>query len=113
MIMTQRTRPEAPKDDKYVDDQTAPIDQFDAERAHLKTVLDDVAPEVAAAMKAAGLLTEVLFMDPAKGEALVNFATGIDPIHSDWPQAREIICSIVSSRVGLEGLRCRNVPCAS
>jgi hypothetical protein len=80
MIMTQRTQPEA-------DDRTAPVNQFDAERAHLRMALNDIAAEVAAAMKAAGLSIEVLFMDPVGDEALINLA--------------------------IEGLWCRSVPCAS
>ncbi len=106
MIMTQRTQPEA-------DERTAPVNQFDAERAHLRMALDDIAAEVAAAMKAAELSIEVLFMDPASGDALINFATDMDPVPRDWPQVQRIICRIVSSRVGIEGLCCRNVPCAS
>jgi hypothetical protein len=106
MIMTQRTQPEA-------DDRTAPVNQFDAERAHLRMALDDIAAEVAAAMKAAGLSIEVLFMDPVGDEALISFATDIDPLHSDWPQAKEIICCIVGHKVGIEGLWCRSMPCAS
>jgi hypothetical protein len=88
-------------------------DHLRANRAHLRMTLDDMNAEVAIAMKEAGLSIEVLFMDPVGDEAVVNFATDIDPAHRDWPQAQQIICGIVSDRVGIEGLRCRSVACAS
>jgi hypothetical protein len=52
-------------------------------------------------------------MDPVGDEALINFATDIDPVHRDWPQAQRIMCGIVSAKVGIDGLWCRAVPCAS
>jgi hypothetical protein len=111
--MAALNQPEVPQYDECGDDRNAPVDRFAVEQAHLRMVLDEVAADVAAAMKDAGFSVEVFFTSPADGEALLNFATDIDPLHSDWPQVREIICSIVSSRVGIEGLWCRNVPCAS
>lgn len=86
--MAQPTQPEAPQYDEYVDDWNALLDQFDAERAHLRMTRDDVAAEVALAMKDAGLSIKALFMDPSPGQALLRFATDMDPVHRDWPQAR-------------------------
>ena len=72
-----------------------------------------MAAEVVAAIKVVGLQIKVLFMDPVDDEALVNFATDLDGPHGEWTQASEIICSFVGRQVCIEGLWCRNVPCAS
>ena len=110
VIMARRNQPEAPQYDECGDDRNAPVDRFAVDRAHLRMTRDDLATEVVAALEAAGLSIKVLFMDPVGDEALINFATDIDPVNRDWPRVMEIICSIVGRRVGIDGLWCRNVP---
>lgn len=55
MIMTDRTQPEAPQYDESGHDWNATVDRFAVERVHLRTTWADLAVEVAAALKAAGL----------------------------------------------------------
>ena len=110
--MAELNQPEVPRDE-CADRPMVPDNHFDAERAHLRMVLDEVAAEVAVAMQDAGFSIKVLFTSPADGEALLNFATDIDPHHENWPRVRQIICNVVGTKIGMKGLRCRCVGCAA
>jgi hypothetical protein len=112
-MMAQSIQTEVRIGSEGADDLMAAEDHLRANRTHLRMTLDDMNAEVAVAMKEAGLSIEVLFMEPVGDEAVVNFATDLDPADRDWPQAQQIICGIVSSRVGIDGLWCRSVPCTA
>jgi hypothetical protein len=73
--------------------------------------LNKIASRVRTALDDSGLDIEVFFMIPSSGEALMTFATPVDPSEEDWARANKIICDVVENTIGIEGLRSRALPC--
>ncbi len=80
-------------------------------RKQLTSTLKEIAAEVTAAFAEAGIKIPIYFSVPISGNSLLTFATPTDPGHEDWNRATEIVCAIVSAKVGIEGLRASNLPC--
>ena len=88
-------------------------DWFADRRHQLKELLDAIASEVTSALKDAGFKFPIFLTVPSLGETLLTFATPLDPSHQDWQKATQMVCSIVGAKIGLEGLRSREVPCVA
>jgi hypothetical protein len=69
-------------------------------RKKLTGVLPQIAAEVAAAMSSASLHLPVFFAVPGSGDALVTFATPLDPDDEDWDRACAIVCQVVKALLG-------------
>jgi hypothetical protein len=81
------------------------------QRQHLTSSLTEIASEVTAALADAGLRIPVFFTVPSSGDALMTFATPMDPSDEDWIRACEIICPIVGNKIGMSNLYSRSLPC--
>ncbi len=84
----------------------------DAQREIIKLVLDEVAAEVATALREAHLDFPVFLTVPTSGESLATMACPLDPSDGDWSHASAIVCRIIGRRLGDVRLRGRSLHCA-
>jgi len=87
-------------------------DGIDAQREVIRQSLDEIANDVGMALRDAGLRFPVYLTVPSGGDALVTFATPLDPSDNDWLQASTIVSRIVSKTLGDIPLRNRHQECA-
>jgi hypothetical protein len=81
-------------------------------RATIRTQLDALAAAIERALRAADLACPVFFSIPSSGEAILSFATPLDPCDEDWRRICAIICGIIHDTTGVDGLCGRDLPCA-
>jgi hypothetical protein len=81
------------------------------QRQELSSALEQIAAEVTVALADVDLEIPVFFTVPSTGEAFVTFMTPADPTNADWSRACDVICGIVGSKVGIENLYSRHLPC--
>jgi len=105
--------PELKDDYDYAFDDPILVERkYRAERRRkMISSLDEVATEATAALKDAGLTMPLFFSVPSSGEVLLTFATPADPSDPDWARASQIVCNIVGTIIGMEGLCSRPLPC--
>ena len=85
---------------------------IDAQRAILRTSINQIADEVGMAMRDAGLRFPVYLTVRNSGDSLATVATPLDPSDADWDHAITIVCQIVGKWVGSDKLRGRELACA-
>ncbi len=83
------------------------------QRTLLQSCLPQIAEQVRGGLRDVGLSLEVFLTIPASGNSLMTFATAADPADEEWDRVRDIVRRIVGELVGAEGLRCRELACAS
>jgi hypothetical protein len=84
-------------------------DHLAAQREPLRASLDEIASAVTTALDDPVHPIAVFLTVPSSGEALLTFATPIDPTDEDWSRVSQVICDIVGNRIGVEGLYGRPV----
>src|ERR1700732_3113212 len=84
----------------------------DAQREIIRLALDDIAAEVAIALRDAHLDFPVFLTVPNSGDSLATMACPIDPSDEDWAHARAIVCRIMGQRLGDARLQGRSLHCA-
>jgi hypothetical protein len=87
-------------------------DCIDARRSIIRQSLDEIAAEVGTALRGAHLSVPLGLTVPRTGHAIVTIITPDDPSDDHWRQASEIVCHIVSKKLGGIGLRSRHLSCA-
>ena len=85
---------------------------IDAQRAILKTSINQIADEVGIALRDAGLRFPVYLTVRDSGKSLATAATPVDPSDTDWDRAIAIVCDIVGKWVGSDKLRGHELACA-
>jgi hypothetical protein len=81
-------------------------------REVLRRLLNEIAAQLNSTLIAAGIACPVYICVPASGEALVTFATPLDPSDDEWNRVSQIACQIVSEKTGITQLRSRGLVCA-
>jgi hypothetical protein len=76
-------------------------------------ILPQIASEVTTAIRAANLAIPIFFTIPSSGDALLTFATPLDPTDVDWDRTTEIIREILETKTGVGKLVARPVHCIS
>jgi hypothetical protein len=76
-------------------------------------LLDAIASEVTTALQETGLTMPIFFTVPSAGDALLIYATPLDPSDSDWLRAGEIVIDIIGNKIDGVKLRHRELPCAA
>jgi hypothetical protein len=84
----------------------------DAHREIIRQSLDDLANEVAIALRDAHLGFPVYIAVPNSGQSVAGMACPLDPSDSDWSLASAIVCRIIGQRLGDIRLRGRPLHCA-
>jgi hypothetical protein len=84
----------------------------DAQREIIQQSLNEIAAEVATALRDADLDFPVFLTVPNSGDSLATFATPLDPSNGDWSHASEIVCQIIGKRLGDAPLRGTPMHCA-
>lgn len=74
--------------------------------------LNAIIAAVQLALREADLAQPIFFSVPSSGQAMLTFATPLDPSEVDWKRISAIVCRIVGEQVGMEGLQGRPLPCA-
>lgn len=82
-------------------------------RELLRMSLPDIACATRTALDDVALAVEVFFTVPTGGNALINFATPTDPTDPAWAQGNQIVCDIIASFTGVEGLYSRSLSSAT
>ena len=96
------------------------IDNYDSaddwrsiQRERLTLLLDAIASEVTTALQETGLTMPIFFTVPSTGDALLIYATPLDPSDSAWLRAGEIVIDIIGDKIDGVSLRHRELPCAA
>ncbi len=84
----------------------------DAQREIIRQSLDEIAAEVATALREAHLDFPVFLTVPNSGDSLATMACPIDPSDEDWSHASAIVCRIIGKQLGDVRLRGRPLHCA-
>ena len=84
----------------------------DAQREVIRQSLDDLANEVAIALREAHLDFPVFLTVPNSGDSLATMACPIDPSDGDWSHASAIVCRVIGQRLGDVRLSGRPMICA-
>jgi hypothetical protein len=82
-------------------------------REKLRAILPEIATEVAAAMRAAGLDFPIWLSVPNSGTAIATLATPLDPTGVDWENACRIARAIVETHSGRQDLAMHELSCFS
>ena len=91
---------------------SAATSDIDAQRAILRTSINQIADEVGIAMRDAGFRFPVYLTVRNSGEPLATAATPLDRSNTDWDHAITIVCQIIGKWVGSDKLRGRELACA-
>jgi hypothetical protein len=91
---------------------TSTHDTLLRDREIIRQNLNEIAAEVATALREASLNYPVYFAIPNSGDSVVTFATPLDPPDSEWSQVVMIIREILSQKLGGIPLRSRELSCA-
>jgi hypothetical protein len=86
-------------------------DKLASDREIIRPILNEIAAEVATALREAGLNYPIYFAIPNSGDSVVMFMTPLDPIALEWGQATLVIQEILSQKLGIP-LRSRELSCA-
>jgi hypothetical protein len=84
----------------------------EAQRDIIGQSLDEIAAEVATALREAHLDFPVFITVPNSGDSLATMACPIDPSDEDWSHASAIICRIIGQRLGDARLHGTPMHCA-
>jgi hypothetical protein len=84
----------------------------DTQREIIRQSLDQIAAEVAVALRDAHLDFPVFLTVPNSGDSLATMACPIDPSDEDWAHASAIVCRIIGQRLGDARLCRRSLHCA-
>ena len=84
----------------------------ESHREIIRQSLDEIAAEVATALREAHLEFPVFLTVPNSGDSLATMACPIDPSDEDWSHASAIVCRIIGQRLGDARLRGRSLHCA-
>ena len=84
----------------------------DAQREIIRQSLNEIAAEVATALRDAHLDFPVFLTVPNSGDSLATMACPIDPSDEDWSHASAIVCRIIGQRLGDTRLRGQPLHCA-
>ena len=87
-------------------------DGQDSIRETIRRSLNEIAAQLNSALIAAGIACPVYICVPSSGDALVTFATPLDPSNDEWERVSQIACQIVSKKTGITRLRNRGLVCA-
>lgn len=87
-------------------------DSCEADREVIRLALDEIADEIAIAMRDADLSFAIGITVPSSGTSIASICTPLDPSDEDWAHATRIICSIMGKRLGDVKLWGRQLPCA-
>jgi hypothetical protein len=87
--------------------------QVEAQRALVRSDLDNIALEVGTALREASLTFPVYLTVPNSGNSLATMACPLDPSDSEWSQALAIVCRMIEERLGDVRLRARELVCAT
>jgi hypothetical protein len=78
----------------------------DAQRKIIRQSLDEIATEVATALRDAQLDFPVFLTVPNSGDSLATMASPLDPSDGDWSHASAIVCRIIGGRLCGRSLHC-------
>src|SRR5208283_3826564 len=95
------------------DPQPVERDHYAERQERVASALDKIVADVTLALDDAGIAIPVFFIIPTSGEALLSFATALDPSEQEWSRACDIIVGIVQKALDLTGLQARPVVCAA
>ena len=84
----------------------------ETQREIIRLTLDELAAEVATALRDASLDIPVFLTVPNSGDSLATMASPLDPSNEDWSHASAIVCRIVGQRLGDAQLSGRPLHCA-
>src|ERR1700693_4809153 len=84
----------------------------ETQREVIKLALDEIAAEVATALRDAHLDFPVFLTVPNSGESLATIACPLDPSDTEWSHASAIVCRIIGQRLGDARLHGRPLHCA-
>ena len=84
----------------------------ESQREIIRQSLDEIAAEVATALRDAHLDIPVFLTVPNSGDSLATMACPIDPSDGDWSHASAIVCRIIGQRPGDARLSGRPLHCA-
>jgi hypothetical protein len=84
----------------------------DTQREVIRQSLDEIAAEVASALRDAHLDFPVFLTVPNSGDSLATMACPLDPSDSDWSHASAIVRRIIGQRLGDARLCGRSLHCA-
>lgn len=84
----------------------------EAQREVIRLALDEIAAEVATALRDAHLDFPVFLTVPNYGDSLATMASPLDPSAEDWSHASAIVCRIIGQRLGDARLSGRSLHCA-
>jgi hypothetical protein len=84
----------------------------EAQREVIRQSLNEIAAEVATALRDARLDFPVFLKVPNSGDSLSTMACPLDPSDSDWSHASAIVCRIIGQRLGDARLSGRSLHCA-
>src|SRR4029077_15796140 len=84
----------------------------DAQRELIRQSLDEIAAEVAPALRDAHLDFPVYLTVPNSGDSLATMACPLDPSDEDWSHASAIVCRIIGQRLGDARLCGQSMICA-
>src|ERR1700730_2297315 len=84
----------------------------DVKREIIRQSLDEIAAEVANALRDAHLDFPVSITVPNSGQSVAGMACPLDLTDTQWSQATAIVCRIIGQRLGDVRLRGRALHCA-
>ena len=84
----------------------------ESHREIIRQSLEEIAAEVATALREAHLEFPVFLTVPNSGDSLATMACPIDPSDEDWSHASAIVCRIIRQPLGDTRLRGRSLHCA-
>ena len=84
----------------------------DAQREVIRQSINEIAAQVATALRDAHLDFPVFLTVPNSGDSLATMACPLDPSDGDWSHASAIVCRIIGQRLGDAPLRGRSMICA-
>ena len=94
-------------------DATSTDDSLDAQRDIIRASLNELATDIGMAMRDVGLTFPIyITVRNSGGNSLATIATPLDPSDNDWQRASAIVCQIIERKIGVGGLRSRELFCA-
>jgi hypothetical protein len=84
----------------------------EAQREIIQQSLNEIAAEVAVALRDAHLDFPVFLTVPNSGDSLATMACPLDPSDEDWSHASAIVCRIMGQRLGDAALHGKPMHCA-
>jgi hypothetical protein len=84
----------------------------DAIRNIIRQSLSKITAELNSALVAAGLAYPIYLCVPTTGDALLTFASPLDPNDDEWDRVTQIVREIVGKEIGSTRLTARALCCA-